>query len=107
MKNSSRFWKNYKFIWNEKKDKLPGYLLKFFYLLFSNFSPLLLCKINVLDIFNMTDFFNFYYTAKYLNFDGMEFGIVDICTSNIETKINEKLKYSSQVFSTSSIQVLF
>ena len=55
----------------------------------------------------MTDFFNFYYTAKYLNFDGMEFGIVDICTSNIETKINEKLKYSSQVFSTSSIQVLF
>ena len=54
--NSYGFWKINKFVWN-KKDKLPYYTITV---------RLLLCKINVLDIFNFFDFFqDFLCVAKY------------------------------------------
>ena len=42
-----------------KKDRLSDYLLDndFFHSFVNNFSPLLLCKINGFDIFNIVDFF--------------------------------------------------
>ena len=52
----------------KQKDTLSEYLLNdyFVYQFVNNFSELLLlCKINVLDFFDMNDFFNFYYIAKY------------------------------------------
>ena len=43
---------------NEKKDRSSHYLLEnFFHQFVNNFLVLLLCKINVLDIFNMVDVF--------------------------------------------------
>ena len=40
----------------------------FFYYPFNNFSALVLCEINVLDVIDMGEFFSeFYYIAKYWN----------------------------------------
>ena len=71
----STFWKKFKngikilkkfvwipnnqFVWNTKKDRGPDYLLAnfSFYQFFYDFSTLLLCKVNFLNIFNIHDFF--------------------------------------------------
>ena len=52
-----------------KKDRLPDYLLfiaqLFFYLFVNNFSALLvLCKINILDSFDMRDFFQIFIISR-------------------------------------------
>ena len=45
-----------------KQDRLPAYLLNnyFFCQFVNNFQTLLLCKINVLDFFDMSDFFQIF-----------------------------------------------
>ena len=51
-------------------DRSPNYLRdNFNFLIFNNFSPLLLCKIYVFDIFNIVNFFQIFDIAKYLNSD--------------------------------------
>ena len=47
-------------------DTLPDYLLNnyCFYKLIDNFSELLLCKINVLDIFDIGDFFQIFVLSR-------------------------------------------
>ena len=48
-----------------KKGMLPEHLSNiFFYLFVNKFSALLLCKINVLDIFNMGDFFQIFVISR-------------------------------------------
>ena len=44
----------------KKKDGLPNYLLNSFVYQFVDNFPALLCKINVLDFFNMDDFFQIF-----------------------------------------------
>ena len=50
----------------KKKNKLPDYLLKiyFVYRFVNNFPALLSCKINVLDFFDMDDFFQIFFTSQ-------------------------------------------
>ena len=49
-----------------KMNRSPDYLLDnyFFLQFFDNFSALLLCEINVLDIFNISDFFQFFVITR-------------------------------------------
>ena len=58
-----------------KKDSLPYYFLaNFFFIIFNNILTLLLCKINVFDIFNIDVFFQiFFYILKYGHSDLIKF----------------------------------
>ena len=48
-----------------EKNRLPNYLLhNIFWPIFNNFSALILCKINVPDIFNKNDFFQIFYILR-------------------------------------------
>ena len=53
-----------------KKNRLADYLLinYFLYRFFSNFSPLLLCKINVLDSLDVSDFKKNFLYSEILKF---------------------------------------
>ena len=55
----------FKKLFKIKKDGLPDNLLKnyFFYQFVSNFLALLLCKINVLDIYDMGDSIQIFFTS--------------------------------------------
>ena len=51
------FWKINKFIWNGKLITWLFIEQLFFWYFLNNFSALLLCRINVFDIFDIGDFF--------------------------------------------------
>ena len=73
-----------KFIWNEKDVKLPDYSSdNVFNLFVNNFLELSLCKINILDVFIMFDFFSdFYYIATYWNSDGIKLLVGNVSATN-------------------------
>ena len=63
----------------KKKNELPDYLLN----LFNNFLALLLFKIKILDIFNMTDFLaDFCYIAKYRNSNRIKLMVENVRSIN-------------------------
>ena len=68
---------------------LPYY---FIYTFINNFSLLFLCKINILDIFNMVDFFqDFSYIAKYWNSDWIKILAGSVCGRKEEVFLQERL----------------
>ena len=67
-KSSYESWKINKFISNEKKDKLPDYLLNKFFSPVNNFSALLLYKIDFLTPLIRVIFFRFWFYHEVTKF---------------------------------------